>query len=111
MNRDFFLISIFFILGFLITGNVFSDSDGEKMVLQKITKKEAIFIAQNLMREKRLDKDWNVMKPKVQYEEDQEIGIKFYTKHPFSMNTKFALPYLVVVNKHDGKIMAFGQDK
>ena len=111
MKRIFLLINIFLIAEFLMVGNAFSASRGEKMTVQKITKLDAIAIAQNLMREKKLDKDWNIAKPKIQYEEEKEIGIKFYTKHPFSMNLKLALPYLVVVSKQDGKVIAFGQDK
>ena len=70
-----------------------------------------ILIAQDVMKQKGLDKDWNINKPKIKYEDEKEIGVKFYTKHAFSMNVKFALPYLVVVNKQNGQVTAFGQDK
>jgi len=76
-----------------------------------VTVQEAILIAQNLMREKGLDKDWNIKKPKIHYENEKQIGIRFYTKHLFALNLKYALPYLIVVDKKNGEIVAWGQDK
>ena len=76
-----------------------------------ITDKEAIVIAQRFMKEKGLEKDWNLKKPKVYFSDEKEIGVKFYTKHPFSLNLKYALPYLIVVRRNDGQISAWGQSK
>ena len=79
--------------------------------MQRISKNEAILIAQQLMTEKDLQKHWNIQKPKIKYENESEIAIKFFSKHKFALDMKYALPYLVVVSKQDGSVIAFGQDK
>ena len=114
MIRLFWVLIIYFFSSFLTVPALFADSiktqktDGEIM---SITEQEAIVIAQNFMKGKGLDKDWNNKKPKIIFVDEKEVGIKFYTKHPFALNLKYVLPYLIVVRRSDGQIVAWGQDK
>lgn len=110
MNKFFIVLTLsLFTLGVgtLGAGTMNVDSEGT----MRVSRKEAILIAQELMQKQGLDRDWNIKRPRVHYENKNEIGIRFYTKHPFAMSLKYALPYLVVVSKEDGKVTVWGQDK
>ena len=101
---------IFFLI-FIFKGSIVYGAELSEIKVVKMTQNEAINIAQNLMREKGLDKDWNILKPKIKYDNEREIGIKFFSRHRFALDVKMALPYVIVINKTDGSVVAFGQDK
>ena len=109
--KNLISIAAIFFLIFIFKGSILYGTELSEIKVMKITQSEAINIAQNLMREKGLDKDWNILKPKIKYDDDKEIGIKFFSRHRFALNLKMALPYLIVISKADGSVVAFGQDK
>lgn len=99
------------LLSLIFNGPILSGAEATVTKDVIVAQNEAISIAQNLMREKGLDKDWNILKPKIKYDNAEQIGIRFFSKHRFALNSKMAMPYLVVISKSDGNVVAFGQDK
>lgn len=71
---------------------------------------EAIVVAQNEMIRKGFDKKWDISKPKIRFEDEDEWGIKFYPKLSFS-KTAPLLNFLVAIKKKTGEITYFAQDK
>ena len=113
MLRIIFVILLFSFLTGCATAadTVAIRGETEKMDLSGgASKSEAIIIAQNEMVEKNFDKKWNISKPKIHFETEDEWGIRFYPKNSFS-KTAPLLNFLVVIKKKNGEITYFGQDK
>ena len=109
----FYRLFIYLILASFFLNNYFTAEAMDHRIDMNMenSKSEYVKIAKEFMTSNGLDKDWNINKPSLYYENDTEISFKFRTRHPFAMDLKYAVPYIVVINKNSRQVFANGPAK
>ncbi len=86
--KPFLLLIFVFCLGCSATQSKILSSDYHGNESAEEVTKKILEIAKNAMIAEGLDEDWNIDKPKIKFDYENKIGIKFYTKHKLSLNTR-----------------------